>query len=226
MKITYYGHSCFGVKSNQHQLLFDPFIQYNELAKHIQLQDIHCDFMLISHGHEDHLADAMEIAQANDTLMISNFEVISWFQNKGVEKAHPMNHGGKKSFDFGSAKYVNAIHSSMLPDGANGGNPGGFIVEFGDKTFYYAGDTALFSDMKLFSAQYQFDFAFLPIGDNFTMGIEDAIIAADFIQCDRIIGMHYDTFPPIKIDHQHAVQAFKDKGKELILIEIGSSLEL
>jgi len=226
MKITYYGHSCFGIESNQKQILFDPFIQYNELANDISLDDINCDFMLISHGHEDHVADALEIAKRNDALMVSNFEVITWFQKKGYEKVHPLNHGGKMDFDFGSAKYVNAIHSSMMPDGTYGGNPGGFIIQNSEATFYYAGDTALFSDMKLLSEMHQFDFAFLPIGDNFTMGIEDAVNAADFIQCDKIIGMHYDTFPPIKIDHQAAIKAFRKEGKELILMKIGSSIEL
>lgn len=226
MKVKYYGHSCFGLESKRHKLLFDPFIRPNELAKNINLDTIPCDFMLISHGHEDHVADAEEIAKRTDAKIISNFEIVSWFGNKGLENAHGMNHGGKYQFDFGMLKYVNAIHSSMLPDGSNGGNPGGFIGTIDDQTFYYAGDTALFSDMKLIGELNQPDFAFLPIGDNFTMGVDDALIAADFIGCKKIIGMHYDTFPPIKIDQKEAIEKFKQAGKELILINIGDSIEI
>ena len=226
MKITYFGHSCFGIESNQHRLLFDPFIQYNELAKEINIDEIKCDYMLISHGHEDHVADARPIAERTGALMISNYEVISWFAKNGYENGHPLNHGGKKSFDFGSVKYVNAVHSSMMPDGAYGGNPGGFVVELDNQSLYYAGDTALFSDMKLIGELEQPDFAFLPIGDNFTMGIRDAVIAADYVNCDKVIGMHYDTFPPIEIDHEKAIEAFKEAGKELILMNIGTTVEL
>src|SRR5690606_10860480 len=133
------------------------------------------------------------------------------------EKGHGMNLGGKYRFDFGTVKYVNAIHSSVLPDGAYGGNPGGFCLNFDDKKFYYAGDTALYSDMKLIAELEQPEFAFLPIGDNFTMGVDDAIIAAKYLNCSKIIGMHYDTFPPIKINKQEAIEKFKAAGKELIL---------
>lgn len=226
MKITYFGHSCFSIEGNQTRLLFDPFIQYNELAKEINIDEIECDFMLISHGHEDHVADAKNIAERTKALMISNYEIISWFVKNGYENGHPLNHGGKCSFDFGFVKYVNAVHSSMMPDGSYGGNPGGFIVEIEDTKFYYAGDTALFMDMKLIGELEQPNFAFLPIGDNFTMGIEDAIHAARYINCNKIIGMHYNTFPPIQIDPEKAKAAFKDAGKELILMNIGSSIEV
>ena len=137
-----------------------------------------------------------------------------------------MNHGGKRSFEFGTVKYVNAIHSSMLPDGSYGGAPGGFVVWNNEVSFYFAGDTALTWDMKLIPITCpKLDFAILPIGDNFTMGYEDAVIASDFIQVDKIIACHYDTFGYIKINHDAAIKEFKNAGKELILLEPGSSLE-
>lgn len=226
MKITYYGHACFLIETDKHKLLFDPFISFNELAKHVRLDEIECDYLLISHGHEDHVADAEQIAKRTGAKLVSNFEIVSWFEAKGIENNHPMNHGGSWKFDFGTLKYVNAIHSSVLPDGSYGGNPGGFVLKIDGKTIYFAGDTALHYDMKLLGEFENIDVAILPIGDNFTMGIDDAIIASTFIQCDEIIGMHYDTFPYIKIDKEEAVNAFQKAGKNLILMDINSSKEL
>ena len=137
-----------------------------------------------------------------------------------------MNHGGSWTFDFGKVKYVNAIHSSSFPDGTNGGNPGGFVIEGEHKNIYIAGDTALTMDMKLIPMRTKLDLAIFPIGNNFTMDVEDAIIAAEFVQCDKILGYHYDTFGYIKIDHKQAIQQFFDKGKDLMLLEIGESIEL
>lgn len=224
MRITYYGQSCFGVEVNGKDLVFDPFISQNELAKHIKIESVPADYILLSHGHQDHVADAERIAKRTGAVIVSNFEIASWFSQKGI-KMHPMNIGGKWNFNFGQVRYVNAVHSSVLPDGNYGGNPGGFIVSNDQMTFYFAGDTALTWDMKLIPlTSPKLDFAILPIGDNFTMGIEDAIIASDFIECNKIIGCHYDTFGYIKIDHAKAKKAFADKGKELILLEIGASL--
>ena len=227
MNLTYYGHACFGVNVGGKNLLFDPFIRYNELAKNIDINIVPADYILISHGHEDHVADAIEIAGRTGATIVSNYEVVSWFQAKGVKKGHPMNHGGKWKFDFGTVKYVSAIHSSVLPDGAYGGNPGGFVVETGEGNFYYSGDTALNMDMQLIPITCgKLNVALLPIGDNFTMGIDDAIIASDFVKCDKIIGVHYDTFGYIKIDHESAIKRFKDKGKELLLLNIGQTIAL
>ncbi|MBT5416471.1 MAG: metal-dependent hydrolase, partial [Cryomorphaceae bacterium] len=154
----------------------------------------------------------------NDSIIISNFEIVNYFQNKGL-KGHPMNHGGKWNFDFGELKYVNAIHTSTFPDGSNGGQPGGFIISANNKSIYIAGDTALTYDMKLIPLKYNIDLAILPIGDNFTMGYEDAILASDFIQCDKILGYHFDTFGLIEIDQSKAVEEFKKENKELIIIK-------
>lgn len=226
MKITYYGHSCFGVHIGGKNILFDPFIRHNELAKHIRVEDIKADYIFLTHGHQDHVADALEIAERTGATLVSNYEVVVWFQEKGVKNTHPVNHGGKRKFDFGTARYVNAIHSSTMPDGSRGGNPGGFVIESNDGNLYNAGDTALTLDMQLIPLTCgKLDIALLPIGGNFTMDVDDAILASDFIKCNRIIGMHYDTFGYIKINHKEAIERFKAKGKELILMKIGETMD-
>lgn len=224
MQITYYGHSCFGVEVNGKNLLFDPFITPNELAKNIDATQVKADYILISHGHEDHIADAVSIAKRTGAKVICNWEISVWLQKQGIDNVHPMNTGGKVKLDFGNVKCVKAEHSSMLPDGSNGGNPMGFVVESIEGNFYYAGDTALTYDMKLIGEYRSINFAFLPIGDNFTMGPENAMIASEFINCSDIIGMHYDTFGYIQIDKTEAQRKFELSGKNLTLLEIGQTI--
>jgi L-ascorbate metabolism protein UlaG (beta-lactamase superfamily) len=226
MKITFYGHACFGIEIDGVSIIIDPFIRPNELAKDIDIDAIKADYVLLTHGHEDHVADAMYLAQKNNSTIVSNFEIVSWFAKNGHEKGHPMNHGGNKDFGKFAVKYVNAVHSSVLPDGTYGGNPGGFILKTNNTSVYFAGDTALSMDMKLLGEFEKLDAAVLPIGDNFTMGIEDACIASDFIQCNKIIGMHFDTFPYIVIDKKYALDYFNERNKELILLEIGEKLNI
>ncbi|MBF9254366.1 metal-dependent hydrolase [Pontibacter sp. 172403-2] len=226
MQITYYGQSCFLIQIDKHRVLFDPFISPNELAAEIDVDGIKADFILLSHGHSDHVADAERIAKNNSATLVANFEVANWFGDKGVEKTHPMNPGGKVTLPFGTVKMVTAIHSSSMPDGAYGGVATGFVVETENKAFYFAGDTALTYDMKLIPEQFDLDFALLPIGDNFTMDIHDAVLAADFVQVDKIIGMHYDTFPYIRIDKEEVQEVAQLAGKELILMEIGQTINL
>lgn len=223
MKTTFYGHACFAVQIKNRSLLFDPFITPNELARSVDVNKVPADFILISHGHADHLADAVAIAKRTGATIIANYEVATWCGKQGAPKVHPLNHGGSFKFDFGSAKLVNAIHSSSLPDGTYGGNPGGFVVESSEGNFYYAGDTALTMDMKLIGESTKLKFAALPVGDNFTMGVDDAIRAADFVQCNDVLGLHFDTFPPIKIDHETVIKKFAAKGKKLHLLNIGES---
>lgn len=225
MKVTYYGHACVLVEAGGRKLLFDPFISGNELARHVDVQTVPADYLLISHGHVDHLADAVAIAQRTGATAVANFEIIQWLTGQGVTKVHPMNHGGAAQFDFGRVKLVNAIHSSSLPDGAYGGNPAGFVVETAAGAFYFSGDTALTMDMKLIAETTRLKFAALCLGDNFTMGVEDALMAAEFVHCDQILGIHYDTFPPIKIDHAAAIERFRAAGKRLRLLGIGESGE-
>ncbi len=226
MKVTYYGHSCFGVEMNGKHLLFDPFISPNPKASQIKIDDIPANYILVSHGHADHVADAERIAKRTGATIISNFEIVTWFGQRGVN-GHGMNHGGKHRFDFGTVKYVYATHSSVLPDGTYGGNPGGFVVWDDQSCFYFAGDTALSFDMKTIPLTCpRLNFAILPIGDNFTMDAADAAIAAEFIECETIIGCHFDTFEVIEIDHDAAKAAFDKRGKTLILPAIGQTLEM
>ena len=223
MKATYYGHSCFSVQVMNRTLLFDPFIRGNELAKAVNITAIPADYIFVSHAHVDHIADTAEIASRTGAMVVSSFELIEWLGKARLPRTHAMNHGGAWQFDFGRAKLVSAIHSSSLPDGSYGGNPGGFVIETAEGNFYYSGDTALTMDMKLIGESTRLKFAALCIGDNFTMGIDDAIKAADFVACNEVLGLHYDTFPPIRIDRKTAVQKFKDAGKTLHLLNIGAS---
>ena len=226
MNLTFYGQSSFSIELKGKTIFFDPFISPYEKASHIDVNSLKADYVLLSHGHQDHVEDAEPIAKNNDATIISNYEIVSYYGAKGC-KGHPLNHGGKKEFDFGTVKYVNAVHSSVLPDGTYGGNPGGFVVWNDEVCFYFAGDTALTLDMKLIPMTCpKLDFAILPIGDNFTMGYDDAAIAAEFIECDKIVGCHFDTFGYIKIDHEAAKAAFNKKGKELILPTIGNQITL
>lgn len=227
MEITYYGHACFSVNLGGKKLLFDPFIRYNDLAKHIDWQTIDADYILLSHGHEDHVADAYDIAKKTGATIVSNYEIVSWYKARGIAKGHEMNHGGQWNFDFGTVKYVNAVHSSVLPDGTYGGNPGGFLVNGDEGNFYYAGDTALTMDMKLIPMFWpKLHLALLPIGDNFTMGIKDAILAAQFVEVKKVIGLHYDTFGYIKINKAEAIKHFAAAGIELILPAIGDTVSI
>lgn len=223
MNITYFGHSCFLVEILGKRLLFDPFIQPNPLARHIHIQEIKADYILVSHGHEDHVADAVQLARQTKAKVVCNYEIGNWFSAKGLENIHTMNVGGKVKFEFGSVKCVAAQHSSSLPDGSYGGNPMGFVVESSEGNFYYAGDTALTYDMKLIGEYRSIDFAFLPIGDNYTMGVDNAILASEFINCANIIGMHYNTFDSIRIDSAEALNKFQRAGKQLSLLQIGET---
>lgn len=225
MKFTYYGHSCFRVETKGSSILFDPFITPNPLASGVDMDSIQADHIFVSHGHDDHIHDCAAIAQRTGALVVSNFEICGWLKEQGLETLHAMNTGGSRSFPFGVVKAVAAQHSSGLPDGTYGGNPLGFVFKTGDCNFYYAGDTALTLDMQLIPSFVPPDLALLPIGDNFTMGYEDAARAAMMIQCRRIIGLHFDTFVPIRIDRDRAKKHFERMGLELILPEIGSTLE-
>lgn len=225
MKITFYGHSSLGIQIEDKHILVDPYISANPEASHININEIEADYILLTHAHADHVLDVEYIAGRTNAVIVSNFEIATYYGNKGF-KNHPMNHGGSWNFDFGKLKLVNAVHSSSFPDGSYGGNPGGFVIEGEHKNIYIAGDTALTMDMKLIPLRTKLDLAILPIGDNFTMDVEDAILASDFVACDKVLGIHYDTFGYIEIDHEKAIRQFFDKGKDLMLLEIGTSIEL
>ena len=226
MKFTYYGHSCFMVETSGKKILFDPFITYNDLAKHINLNSIVPDFILQSHGHTDHIADCMMIAENSDAKVVCNWEIHEWLNHRGIKNTHPMNTGGKWNFGEFTVKCTAAQHSSSLPDGSYGGNPMGFIVTSHEGSFYYSGDTALTTDMTLIPKWAKLNFAVLPIGDNFTMDAADAADCANMINCKTVVGVHYDTFGFIKIDREKAKKAFADKGIELLLIKIGETITI
>ena len=225
MKITFLGHASLQIQIGEIYILVDPFITGNKKASHIDINSLKADYILITHAHFDHTQDVEAIAKKTGAIVISNFEIVSHFQGLRIE-GHPMNHGGNWEFDFGKVKYVNAIHTSSFQDGSYGGQPGGFVIEGEHKNIYIAGDTALTYDMKLIPIQTKLDLAILPIGDNFTMGIDDAILASDFVECDKILGYHFDTFGYIEIDHKEAKQKFFNKDKDLMLLKIGESIEL
>lgn len=225
MKITFYGHASLGIEVGGKNIIVDPYITANELASHINIDELKADYILVTHAHGDHVLDVEAIAKRTGATVVSNAEIAGYFAAKGL-KSHPMNHGGSWKFDFGTVKYVNAIHSSSFNDGAYGGNPGGFVIEGEHKNIYIAGDTALTFDMKLIPLRTKLDLAIFPIGNNFTMDVEDAIIASDFVECDKVLGCHYDTFGYIKIDKEEAKKKFFDKGKDLMLLEIGDSLDI
>jgi len=211
------------IETKGKKLLFDPFISPNEAASEIDISAIKPDYILLSHGHGDHVADVETIYNQSEATIISTYEVVNWFGAKGLERGHPMNHGGSWSFDFGKVKMVNAVHSSSMPDGSYGGQPVGIIVENEEGTFYYAGDTALTKDMELIGEEFDLTFAILPVGDNFTMGVEDAMKAAKMIKCSEVIGVHFDTFPYVAIDHIEAQKLAHAAQVKLTLPNIGES---
>jgi L-ascorbate metabolism protein UlaG (beta-lactamase superfamily) len=214
--IKYFGHSCFSVEFGGKTLLFDPFISGNPLAKQIDIKSIKADYILQSHGHIDHILDCVAIAKNTGAKVIGSWEIHEWLNKQGVTNTHPMNIGGKWKFDFGTVKCVVAQHSSGLPDGSYGGNPMGFLVMDDNKNgFYYSGDTALTLDMQLIPNWCKLQYAFLPIGDNFTMDATDALQAAKFINCNNIIAIHFDTFGFIEVNHTQVKQQFVEAGLQL-----------
>jgi L-ascorbate metabolism protein UlaG (beta-lactamase superfamily) len=225
MKITYYGHSCFAIEVSGKHLLVDPFITGNEKAVHLDVNSIKANYILITHAHFDHVLDTETIAKRTNAIIVSNWEIASYYGAKGFQY-HPMNYGGNWQFDFGKLRFVQAVHSSSFQDGTYGGNPGGFVIESEHKNIYISGDTGLTMDMKLIPMRTKLDLAIFPLGNNFTMDIDDAILASNFVECDKILGCHYDTFGYIVIDHEKAKKKFFDAGKDLMLLSIGESISL
>lgn len=223
MQLTFYGHACFMVEAAGKKLLFDPFISGNDNAKHIDIKSIKADYILISHGHGDHIADLVTIAQNTGATVIGMLEVTNWIAKQGYENVVGMNLGLMKT-EFGSVRMVPAAHSSGLPDGSYGGNPAGFVVTTAEGSFYYSGDTCVIMDMQLIPRYGNMQFAVMPIGGHYTMNADDAVIAAELAQCSKVVGVHYDTWPPVAIDTEQAKQAFANAGRELLLPAIGETI--
>ncbi|SEA52505.1 L-ascorbate metabolism protein UlaG, beta-lactamase superfamily [Arachidicoccus rhizosphaerae] len=226
MQLTYYGHASFSLVINNKHILFDPYITGNPAANGISADTIQADYIIVTHGHGDHVADLVPIAKRTGATVIAAAEIADWLPTQGVENVHPVNQGGFIDFEFGKLKAVSAIHSSSLPDGTYAGNPLGYVINSPEGNFYAAGDTALTMDMQLIPYWSILDFAILPIGGNYTMDATDAVIASDFIKCNKIIGVHYNTFDIIKIDTAAAVSLFQQAGKTLILPEVGKTTEV
>lgn len=226
MKISYHGHSVVKVETSSHTILFDPFISGNE-ACDLNADTIKADVILLTHAHNDHVGDTVDIAKRNNALVVAPNELANYLATKGVN-AHPMHIGGSREFDFGKVKFTQAFHGSSYEeeDGTivYGGMPGGILLTVEGKTFYHLGDTALFTDLKMYGDMNDIEVAFIPIGDNFTMGPEDALVAADWVKAKIVVPIHYNTFPVIEQDPE--AFASKVKTGEGKALKIGESIEI
>ncbi|MDR0268339.1 metal-dependent hydrolase [Paenibacillus sp.] len=227
MKITYYGHSCVLVEEGGKRIIIDPFLSESPVSE-ISAKDIHVDAVLLTHGHSDHFGDCIEIAKANDCPVIAVFELAEYCQSQGVN-AYGMNIGGSHSFDGFKVKYTLAFHTSSVSVGDTmvyAGEPGGILLTMGGKTFFHAGDTGLFGDMRLIGEMNEIDAAALPIGDFFTMGPDDALLAAKWLQADNVLPVHYNTFPVIKQDGVLFCERLRQEGIDGYPLQPGESFEI
>ncbi len=225
VKLTWYSHACFLIETNGTKLLTDPFLTGNPLAP-VRADKVKADYLLVSHGHSDHVGDAVAIAKRSGATVISNFEIQNWFVGQGVENVHPQHIGGGYDYPWGRVKLTIAHHGSGLPDGAYGGSPAGFLFYVEGQKIYHACDTGLFYDMKLIGEE-GISLAILPIGDNFTMGPDDALRAVKFIQPARVVPIHYNTFDVIKQDpHAWARRVESETSTKVVVMEPGDTLEL
>lgn len=229
MEVTYHGHSCFELEHHGTRLIIDPFLSGNPLAIR-KPEDIKVDYILVTHGHGDHVGDTEKIAKQNDAMVIAPHELAVWLGGKGISKVHGMGVGGGYSFEFGHVKMTLAYHGSGYEAKGNQiiymGHPAGYLLTIDGKTIYHAGDTALFSDMKWINLNKPIDLALLPIGDNYTMGPEEALLAAEWLQAKQVVPMHFNTFPPIRQDGKTFVHAVQKKGIKGTYMEVGESITL
>ena len=225
IKVRWYSHACFLIETDDAKLLIDPFLTGNPLSP-IQADDIEADYILVSHGHGDHVGDTVSIAQRTGATVITNFEIQNWLVGQGLETVHPQHIGGGFDYPWGRVKLTIAQHGSALPDGSYGGNPCGFLLYIQDRKIYHACDTGLFYDMKLIGEE-GIDLAILPIGDNFTMGPDDALRAVKLIEPALVVPIHYDTFEVIKQDpHLWAERVKKETSTRVEVMKPGDAISL
>ncbi len=225
MKLKYFSHSAFQVTTEKGKIiLIDPFLDNNPTSP-IKSKDVIADFIILTHAHGDHVGDAFSIAKRSNPLFICVNELANYCASKGF-KAHNMHIGGAYNFEFGRLKFTIAHHGSMTPDGTYGGEPAGVLLTIDGKIIYHTGDTGLFYDMKLIGETNKIDYMLLPIGDNFTMGIDDAVKAVEFVAPKTAIPMHYNTFPVIKADPEEFRKKAESKGFKVKVMKFGEEISL
>ena len=224
VKFTYVGHATYLLDIDGTKVVIDPFFTSNPSTE-VAADSVEADVILVSHGHFDHVEDLISIAKRTGALVISNFEIVNWVQGQGIENAHPQHLGGGFTHDFGHLKLTIAHHGSGLPDGSYGGNPAGLLITAGGKKMYFACDTALFSDMQLYAGD--IDLFVVPIGDNFTMGPEDALQAVKWVKPKMVVPCHYNTWPPIEQDGDaFAASVEAETGAKAVALKPGEALDL
>jgi L-ascorbate metabolism protein UlaG (beta-lactamase superfamily) len=221
-ELTYFSHSAWQIKNHGMIILIDPFLDDNPTSP-VKASEVKADFIIVTHAHGDHLGDAIPIAKRENATIISNFEIANWCGAQGVT-AHPMHIGGSRDFPFGRVKLTQAFHGSSFPDGSYGGMPAGVLLTIEGKTIYHSGDTGLFSDMKLIGESTPIDIALIPIGDNFTMGVDDAVRAIEFLKPKMAIPMHYRTFDVINTDPDVFVAKLKSIGIDARILGYGETI--
>ena len=222
--LTYFSHAAWRIETKGTNILIDPFLDDNPTSP-VKSKDVTADYIIVTHAHGDHIGDTIPIAKANNSTVIANFEIANWCGEQGVT-AHPLHIGGAHEFPFGRVKLIQAFHGSSFPDGTYGGMPAGVLLSVEGKTIYHSGDTCLFSDMKLIGETNPIDVAMIPIGDNFTMGIDDAVKAVEFLKPKKVFPMHYKTFDIINVDPDQFVKKVLQMGIDAQVLEYGSSVEV
>jgi L-ascorbate metabolism protein UlaG (beta-lactamase superfamily) len=225
MKLKYLSHSGFLITLDSGKtILIDPFLDDNPVAP-FKSDEVTADYIILTHGHGDHIGDSFKIAERCNSLFICNYELSNYCISKGFQ-AHGMHIGGSYKFDFGKVKLTIAHHGSMTPDNYYAGQPAGVVLSIDGKNLYHTGDTALTYDMKLVGEAFDIDYMMLPIGDNFTMGIDDAVKAVEFVNPKISIPIHYNTFPPIEADPNEFKKKVEANNKKCIVMEFGSEIEI
>jgi len=223
-KLTYLSHSAWLIENDDFKIVIDPFLEGNPTAP-ISPAELQANFIIVTHAHGDHIGDAIPMAKASEGLIISNFEIANYCTAQGAQ-AHPMHIGGAREFPFGRVKLTPAWHGSSFPDGSYGGTPAGCLITIDGKTIYHTGDTGLFMDMQLIGEMNEIDLMMVNIGDNFTMGIDDAVKAVEMVKPKLVMPMHYKTFDVIDVDPDEFVQKVEEKGFKAQVVDIGKGFEL